>query len=43
MEQINKILVGLTEDGELDVIQTDIPEEGMFKVSEEELKQKING
>lgn len=34
IEQVNKILVGLDENGELDIIETDEPEEGMFRVKE---------
>jgi len=35
IEPINKKLIGLDENGELDVIETDEPEEGMFKVSKD--------
>lgn len=35
IEPINKVLVGLDEDGELDVVETDEIEEGMFRVKNE--------
>jgi len=40
IEPMNKMLVGLDENGEIIAVETDEPEEGMFKVSENETKEK---
>lgn len=41
IEPVNKVLVGLTKDGELDVIQTNEPEEGMFRIKKMKTKKPV--
>jgi len=36
IKPVNKKLVGLDENGELDIIETDEPEPGMFRISNED-------
>jgi hypothetical protein len=36
MEQMNKVMVGLDENGELVAIETDEEEEGMYKLGEKQ-------
>lgn len=36
IEEMNKVLVGLDKDGELDIVETDEVEPGMFKISDKE-------
>jgi len=32
IKEVNKVLIGLDENGELDIIETDEVEEGLFKI-----------